>query len=79
MSATLARALDFTHFPIGPFKKRGVTGGGQLATYLYLEPFHILSQPTSTTARNSHKFCLRVVPPEDGQVMPEACRDIEHQ
>jgi hypothetical protein len=22
-------------------------------------------------------ICVRVVPPEDGQVMPETCRDIE--
>jgi hypothetical protein len=36
-------------------------------------------QPTSTTAHNSHQFCVRVVPPEDGQVMPETYRDIEHQ
>jgi hypothetical protein len=26
-----------------------------------------------------HQFCVRVVPPEDGQAMPETCRDIEHQ
>jgi hypothetical protein len=25
----------------------------------------------STTAHNSHQFCVRVVPPEDGQVMPK--------
>jgi hypothetical protein len=36
-------------------------------------------QPTSTTAHNSHQFCVRLVPPVDGQVMPETCRDIEHQ
>jgi hypothetical protein len=36
-------------------------------------------QPTSTTAHNSHQFCVRVVSPEDEQVMPETCRDIEHQ
>jgi hypothetical protein len=36
-------------------------------------------QPTSTTAHNIHQFCDRVVPPEDGQVMPETCRDIEYQ
>jgi hypothetical protein len=36
-------------------------------------------QPTSTTARNSHQLCVRVVPPEDGQVMSETCRNIEHQ
>jgi hypothetical protein len=27
----------------------------------------------------SHQICVRVVPPEDGQVMPETCRDTEHQ
>jgi hypothetical protein len=26
-------------------------------------------QPTYTTAHNSHKFCVRVVPPENGQVI----------
>jgi hypothetical protein len=31
------------------------------------------------TAHNIHQFCVRVVPAEDGQVMPEECRDIEHQ
>jgi hypothetical protein len=36
-------------------------------------------QPTSTTAHNSHQFVVRVVPTEDGQVMSEICRDIEHQ
>jgi hypothetical protein len=34
-------------------------------------------QPTPTTAHNSHQICVRVVPPEDGQVMPETCRDFE--
>jgi hypothetical protein len=34
-------------------------------------------QPTFTTAHNSHQTCVRVVPPEDGQVMPETCRDFE--
>jgi hypothetical protein len=32
-------------------------------------------QTTSTTAHNSHQICVCVVPPEDGQVMPETCRD----
>jgi hypothetical protein len=27
----------------------------------------------------SHQFCIRVVLPKDGQVIPETCRDIEHQ
>jgi hypothetical protein len=36
-------------------------------------------QPTSTTAHNSHQICVRVVSPEDGQVMPETCRDFEPQ
>jgi hypothetical protein len=36
-------------------------------------------QSTSTTARNSHQSCVCVVPPEDGQVMPETCRDFEPQ
>jgi hypothetical protein len=35
------------------------------------------NQPTSTTAHNSHQFCVRVVSPEDGQVMPETCRELE--
>jgi hypothetical protein len=30
-----------------------------------------------TTAHNSHQICVRVVPPEDGQVMPETYRDFE--
>jgi hypothetical protein len=30
-------------------------------------------------SHHSHQFCARVVPPEDGQVMPETCRDGEHQ
>jgi hypothetical protein len=30
-------------------------------------------------AHNSNQFCVRLVPPEDGQVMPETCREIEHQ
>jgi hypothetical protein len=37
------------------------------------------AQPTSTTAHNIHQFCVRVVPPEDGQVMSETCLDIEYQ
>jgi hypothetical protein len=36
-------------------------------------------QLTSTTAHNRHQVCVRVVPPEDEQVMPEICRDTEHQ
>jgi hypothetical protein len=36
-------------------------------------------QPTTTTAHNSHQSCIRVVPPDDGQVMPETCRDYEPQ
>jgi hypothetical protein len=35
--------------------------------------------PTTTTAHNSHQFFVHVEPPEVGQVMPETCRDIEHQ
>jgi hypothetical protein len=31
-------------------------------------------QPTSITAHNTHQNCVCVVPPEDGQVMPETCR-----
>jgi hypothetical protein len=34
-------------------------------------------QSTSTTARYAHPNCVRVVPPEDGQVMPETCRGFE--
>jgi hypothetical protein len=30
-------------------------------------------------AHNSHQTCVRVVSPEDGQVMPETCRDFEPQ
>jgi hypothetical protein len=36
-------------------------------------------QPTTTTAHNSHQPSVCVVPPEDGQVMPETCRDCEPQ
>jgi hypothetical protein len=36
-------------------------------------------QPTSTAAHNSHQFCVRVMRPEDGQVMPETCRYNERQ
>jgi hypothetical protein len=31
----------------------------------------------TTTAHNSHQICVRVVPPEDGQVLPETSRDFE--
>jgi hypothetical protein len=31
----------------------------------------VVDQRTSTTAHNSHQICIRVVPPGDGQVMPE--------
>jgi hypothetical protein len=34
-------------------------------------------QPTSTTAHNIHQTCIRVVSPEDGQVMPDTFRDFE--
>jgi hypothetical protein len=34
-------------------------------------------QSTSITARYTHQNCVRVVPPEDGQVMPETCRGVE--
>jgi hypothetical protein len=34
-------------------------------------------QPPSTTAHNSHQICVRVMPPENGQVMHETCRDFE--
>jgi hypothetical protein len=30
-----------------------------------------------TTAHTRHQICIRVVPAEDGQVMPETCRDFE--
>jgi hypothetical protein len=33
----------------------------------------------SISAHNSRQSCVCVVPPEDGQVMPETCRDIEPQ
>jgi hypothetical protein len=36
-------------------------------------------QPTTTTAHNNHQLCVRVVPPEDGQVKLETRRYIEHQ
>jgi hypothetical protein len=29
------------------------------------------------TAPYTHQNCVRVVPPEDGQVMPETCRGFE--
>jgi hypothetical protein len=31
------------------------------------------------SSHNIHQFCVRVVPPDDEQEMPETCRDIEHQ
>jgi hypothetical protein len=31
----------------------------------------------SIPAYSSHQTCVRVVSPEDGQVMPETCRDFE--
>jgi hypothetical protein len=34
-------------------------------------------QSTSITARYTHQNCVRVVVPEDGQVMPETCRGFE--
>jgi hypothetical protein len=34
-------------------------------------------QPASITARYTHRNCVRVVPPEDGQVMLETCRGFE--
>jgi hypothetical protein len=34
-------------------------------------------QSASITARYTHQNCVRVVPPEDGQVMPETCRGFE--
>jgi hypothetical protein len=36
-------------------------------------------QLTSTTAHNSHQSCIRVVSPDDGQIMHETCRDFEPQ
>jgi hypothetical protein len=36
-------------------------------------------QPTSTTAHNNHQKCVRVVPPDEGQVIPETCREFEPQ
>jgi hypothetical protein len=36
-------------------------------------------QPISTIAHNIYQFFVRVVSPEDGQVMPKTCRDIEHK
>jgi hypothetical protein len=35
------------------------------------------NQPTSTTAHNSHQIYVRVVFLEDGQIIPETCRDFE--
>jgi hypothetical protein len=34
-------------------------------------------QSTSITAHYTHQNCVRVVPPEDGQMMPETCRGFE--
>jgi hypothetical protein len=34
-------------------------------------------QATSTTAHNNHQTCVRVLSPEDGQVILETCRDFE--
>jgi hypothetical protein len=31
-------------------------------------------EPTSITAHNTHQNCVCVLPPDDGQVMPETCR-----
>jgi hypothetical protein len=36
-------------------------------------------QPTFTTAHNSHQSCVCVVSPDDGQAIPETCRDFEPQ
>jgi hypothetical protein len=35
------------------------------------------NQTTSIVAHNSHQTCVRVVSPEDGQVISETCRDFE--
>jgi hypothetical protein len=39
---------------------------------MYLHDMNLLS----VSAHNSHQPCVCVVPPEDGQVMPETCRDV---
>jgi hypothetical protein len=39
--------------------------------------YHIL-RPTHIYNSTQHQFCVRVVPPDDGQVMPKTRRDIEH-
>jgi hypothetical protein len=53
---------DFVAFVYG-CRCELVSGYGKIAVF-----------PTSTTAHNSHKICVRVVPPEDWQVMPESYR-----
>jgi hypothetical protein len=34
-------------------------------------------QSASITASYTHQNCVRAVPPDDGQVMAETCRDFE--
>jgi hypothetical protein len=41
--------------------------------------FHTLRPTHTYNCTQYSPFCVRVLPPEDGQVMPETCRHIEHQ
>jgi hypothetical protein len=36
-------------------------------------------QYASITARYTHQNSVRVVPPEDGQVIPETCRGFQYE
>jgi hypothetical protein len=75
MHTSLSHFIDvsacFRHYPIF----RRLYTKAELATIVCS---CTRDQPTSTTVHNSYQFCVCVVPPEDGQVMPETCRDTEH-
>jgi hypothetical protein len=40
-------------------------------------PQEALHEHISITACYTHQNCVHVMPPEDGQVMPETCRGFE--
>jgi hypothetical protein len=46
---------------------------------MWVGPRLLEDEPTFKTAHNNHQFCACVVSPDDGQVMSETCRVIEHQ
>jgi hypothetical protein len=68
------RAL-LAHHQETPHKCRFVDYCVQLYMWVGLRIWE--DQPTSTNAHNSHQSCIRVVSPDDGQVMPETCREFE--